>query len=265
MVFLHALTQSKYPFISARGIGLPLSDCLLTRAVVLPRKGSARTFLLDSARARKPYKCKISPSFVPAYFASGLSASLAPILVPSAQSSESAPKETAGVRPWSLNTFLTWALLSAGDCHVSTLGSHTALWVGKGCGAPASPCTLRAFLGDGDCWKDLEQVLPKARKGIVNGGQWWREGFGKELSCLHCPGLKSPEFLFPLQGRRNKRERSYPLQSSPRGVLQCWFLERWGRSPCSRREYLIRGTLAHREELAGSRWKRLLNTAIELP
>lgn len=107
MVFLHALTQSKYPFISARGIGLPLSDCLLTRTVGLARKGSARIFLLDRAKARKPYECKISPSFVPAYFASGLSASLAPVLVPSTQSSESTPKETAGMRPWSLSTFLT--------------------------------------------------------------------------------------------------------------------------------------------------------------
>lgn len=80
--------------------------------------------------------------------------------------------------------------------------------MGKGCGAPGFSLHTESIPGGGDCWKDLEQVLPKARQGVLNGGQCSRRGFGKELFCLHCPGFKSPEFLFPLQGRKNKGERS---------------------------------------------------------
>lgn len=113
VVFLHALTWSKYPFISARGVGPSLSDYLFIRAVGLARREVLELFFLTVPEQGSPCKWKIRPSFVPANFAPELSASLAPVLyfgaLHTAQSlpSESAPEETARVRPWSLKTLLT--------------------------------------------------------------------------------------------------------------------------------------------------------------
>ena len=133
-------------------------------------------------------------------------------------------------------------------------------------GLQASPCKLRVFPWGSVSWKDLRQALPEVGQG---GSERWSVLEGELLEgtfLYYAAQFQVLNFYFHCRGGNNKEERSPPLQSSPWGLtVQCWFLERWGRSPRSRREFLIRATLAHWAELAGSRWKRLLNTAIELP
>lgn len=155
MVFLHALTQSKYSFISAREVGLSLSDYLLIRALGLPRREELQLFFLTVPEQGSPYKCQITPGFVPANFASGLSASLAQILVPShipAHPLRICPQETAGVRPWSLETLLTrmWGFAVSWALPRLHSGESDSGW-GRAVGLQASPYTLRTFLGGGDC------------------------------------------------------------------------------------------------------------------
>ena len=77
---LHALTQSKYPFISAGGVGPSISVYSYIRAVGQLRREGLELFFLTVPEQGSPYEGKSSLSFVPANFAPGLPTSLALML-----------------------------------------------------------------------------------------------------------------------------------------------------------------------------------------
>lgn len=256
MVFLHTLTQSKHPFISARGVGPSLTDYLLIRAVGLPRRKVLELFFLTVPEQGSPYKCKTSRVLYQQILHLGCLPPLLPwySLVLSTQCSPSPQNQGDS---WSETLVSENPLdLSVGLCSGLGTGESDCTLDGEGLwGSRLLPTHWEHSRG----WWLLERPRTGATQGQAGGSEWWsvlQAGLWEGALLSALPRFQVPWIFISSAGEKKQRGEELASAEQSQGVsVLCWFMERWGRSPCSRREYLIRATLAHREELAGSRWK----------